>query len=81
MLNSLVKSQGALIIFMVESTGFEEKAELAVNKMGKKQAKLYRQLRKAYQETGDDESLVKARLCLVNSKTSHLVIVRDCLGI
>ena len=44
--------------------GFEEKAELAVNKMGKKQAKLYRQLRKAYQETGDDESLVKAKALL-----------------
>jgi tryptophanyl-tRNA synthetase len=45
-------------------SGFEEKAELAVNKMGKKQAKLYRKLRKAYQETGDDESLVKARALL-----------------
>ena len=43
---------------------FEEKAELAVNKMGKKQAKLYRQLRKTYQETGDDESLVKAKALL-----------------
>ena len=45
-------------------SGFEEKAELAVNKMAKKQAKLYRQLRKAYQETGDDESLVKAKALL-----------------
>ena len=45
-------------------SGFEEKAKLAVNKMGKKQAKLYRKLRKAYQETGDDESLVKARALL-----------------
>jgi len=44
--------------------GFEEKAELAVNKMGKKQAKQYRQLRKAYQETGDGESLVKAKALL-----------------
>ena len=44
--------------------GFEEKAETAVNKIGKKQAKLYRQLRKAYQETGDDESLVKAKALL-----------------
>jgi len=44
--------------------GFEEKAETAVNKMGKKQAKLYRQLRKTYQETGDDESLVKAKALL-----------------
>jgi len=45
-------------------SGFEEKAELAVSKMGKKQAKLYRQLRKSYQETGDDESLVKAKALL-----------------
>ena len=45
-------------------SGFEEKAELAVNKMGKKQSRLYRKLRKAYQETGDDESLVKARALL-----------------
>ena len=44
--------------------GFEERAELAVNKMGKKQAKVYRKLRKAYQETGDDESLVKAKALL-----------------
>ena len=44
--------------------GFEEKAESAVNKMGKKQAKLYRQLRKNYQETGNDESLVKAKALL-----------------
>ena len=32
--------------------------------MGKKQAKLYRELRKSYQETGDDESLVKAKALL-----------------
>jgi tryptophanyl-tRNA synthetase len=44
--------------------GFEEKAKSAVNKMGKKQAKLYRQLRKTYQETGDDDSLVKAKALL-----------------
>jgi len=52
--------------------GFEEKAELAVNKMGKKQAKLYRQLRKAYQETGDDESLVKAKALLGEQKNITL---------
>jgi tryptophanyl-tRNA synthetase len=40
---------------------FEEKAEAAVNKMGKKQSKLYRELRKSYQETGDEESLVIAK--------------------
>ena len=43
---------------------FEEKAEAAVTKMGKKQSKLYRALRKSYQETGDDESLVKAKALL-----------------
>ena len=43
---------------------FEEKAEAAVSKMGKKQAKLYRNLRKSYQETGDDEALIKAKAVL-----------------
>ena len=32
--------------------------------MGKKQSKLYRELRKSYQETGDDESLIKAKALL-----------------
>jgi len=53
-------------------SGFEEKAESAVNKMAKKQAKLYRQLRKAYQETGDDESLVKAKALLGEQKNITL---------
>lgn len=52
--------------------GFEEKAKLAVNKMGKKQAKLYRQLRKTYQETGDYESLVKAKALLGEQKNITL---------
>jgi len=43
---------------------FEEKAEAAITKMGKKQAKSYRSLRKAYQETGDGEALVKAQALL-----------------
>ena len=43
---------------------FEEKAEASIGKMGKKQAKLFRSLRKAYQETGDDEALVKAQALL-----------------
>ena len=44
--------------------GFEEKAEAAITKMGKKQAKSYRSLRKAYQETGDTEALFKAQALL-----------------
>ncbi|MDB2590468.1 tryptophan--tRNA ligase [Candidatus Thioglobus sp.] len=43
---------------------FEEKAKAAIGKMGKKPAKLFRSLRKAYQETGDDEALVKAQALL-----------------
>jgi len=45
-------------------TGFEEKAEEAITRMGKKQAKSYRSLRKAYQEMGDAEALVKAQALL-----------------
>ena len=41
--------------------GFEEAVEAAVTKMGKKAAKLYRKLRKEYQEKGDDQALEKAQ--------------------
>nr|WP_231701735.1 tryptophan--tRNA ligase [Halopseudomonas salegens] len=44
--------------------GFEEKAEAAVRKMGKKAAKLYNNLRKTYQEQGDSEALNTARALL-----------------
>ena len=40
---------------------FEEKAEAAVKKMGKKNAKLYTKLRTAYQQQGDGEALATAR--------------------
>jgi tryptophanyl-tRNA synthetase len=44
--------------------GFEEKAEAAVRKMGKKAAKMYATLRRAYQEQGDSEALETARALL-----------------
>ncbi|MBD3619145.1 MAG: tryptophan--tRNA ligase [Chromatiales bacterium] len=44
--------------------GFEEKAEAAIDKMGKKNAKMYRELRKSYQEQGDDQALDVARALL-----------------
>lgn len=44
--------------------GFEENAEAAVKKMGKKAARLYSQLRTAYQEQGDHEALSKAQALL-----------------
>ncbi|MBE8189943.1 MAG: tryptophan--tRNA ligase [Candidatus Thioglobus sp.] len=43
---------------------FEQKAEAAIGKMGKKQAKSYQSFRKIYQETGDSEALVKAQALL-----------------
>ncbi|MGV6858389.1 MAG: tryptophan--tRNA ligase [bacterium] len=44
--------------------GFEEKAEAAINKMGKRDAKAYRKYQKAYQEQGDAEALEVARALL-----------------
>jgi len=44
--------------------GFEEKAELAIKKMGKKDAKLYRDLRKRYTEQGDQQALDVAQALL-----------------
>lgn len=44
--------------------GFEENAEAAIKKMGKKAARLYSQLRTAYQEQGDHEALSKAQALL-----------------
>lgn len=44
--------------------GFEEKAESAAKKMGKKASKLYHELRKRYQEQGDHEALETARALL-----------------
>ncbi|MCK5091164.1 MAG: tryptophan--tRNA ligase [Gammaproteobacteria bacterium] len=44
--------------------GFEEKAEAAIKKIGKKNAKLYKDLRKKYQEKGDHEALEVARALL-----------------
>lgn len=51
---------------------FEEKAEAAVKKMGKKNAKLYNHLRKAYQEQGDAEALQTARELLKNQQSLAL---------
>jgi tryptophanyl-tRNA synthetase len=44
--------------------GFEQLAEAAVGKMGRKAARLYRDLRKRYVEQGDAEALERARALL-----------------
>lgn len=44
--------------------GFEEKAEAAAHKMGKRAAKLYFDIRKRYQEEGDIEAIERGRALL-----------------
>lgn len=43
---------------------FEEKVEAAIKKMGKKNARLYYDMRRSYQEQGESEALEKARALL-----------------
>jgi tryptophanyl-tRNA synthetase len=48
--------------------GFEEKALMAVKRLGTKKAKLYMELRTRYNEQGDDEALESARALLADSQ-------------
>jgi len=57
---------------------FEEKAEQAAKKMGKKNAKLYRNYRRAFQERGDEEALAAAR-ALLESQQNIGITDRDRL--
>ena len=52
--------------------GFEEKAEAAAKKMGKKNAKLYHKLRRAYQEQGDDQALSTGQALLESQRNITL---------
>jgi len=52
--------------------GFVERAEEAVRKMGKKNAKIYNDLRRDYQEKGDYEAVAKARALLVTQQNITL---------
>ena len=51
---------------------FVERAEAAARKMGKKNAKIYDDLRRSYQEKGDHEALAKARALLVSQQNITL---------
>ncbi|HEY9050584.1 MAG TPA: tryptophan--tRNA ligase, partial [Gammaproteobacteria bacterium] len=51
---------------------FEERAEAAIAKMGKKNAKLYRDLRKRYQEHGDSQALDVAQALLESQQNISL---------
>jgi tryptophanyl-tRNA synthetase len=49
--------------------GFEEKALEAVKKLGSKRAKMYAELRVAFQERGDDEALEQAKALLQEAQS------------
>jgi len=51
---------------------FEEKAEAAITKMGKKNAKLYRSLRRSYQEQGDAQALEVGQAMLESQQNISL---------
>src|SRR5262245_15780081 len=53
-------------------TGFEEKAEAAIKKLGAKRARLYRQLRTRFLEKGDAEALAAARVLVEEAQNLPL---------
>lgn len=55
--------------------GFEEKAEAAARKLGKKNNRLYHELRRSYQEQGDAMALDKARALLESQQN---ISIGDC---
>jgi tryptophanyl-tRNA synthetase len=55
-----------------KDVGFEELAEAAIAKMGKKNAKLYRSLMKRFQEQGEDEALEIARALIKEQQNISL---------
>lgn len=60
--------------------GFEEAVESAITKMGKKAAKLYSDLRKRYQESGDDEALATAQALVKDQQNITLGDKERLLG-
>lgn len=61
-------------------TDFEAKAERAVKNLGAKNAALYRELRKRYQERGEEEALGKARALLEGNSRLTLADRERLLG-
>lgn len=52
--------------------GFEDKAQAAVKKLGGKKAKLYQEMRTAYQEQGDESALESAQAMLNDAQNLSL---------
>jgi tryptophanyl-tRNA synthetase len=60
--------------------GFEELVEAGIAKMGKKAAKVYVDLRRKYQESGDDEALLTARALVQDQQNITLGDKERLLG-
>ncbi|MGB5261253.1 MAG: tryptophan--tRNA ligase [Gammaproteobacteria bacterium] len=60
--------------------GYEEAARAAIKKMGKKNAKLYRELLKRYQEQGDHEAVDVARALLAEQQNLAISDQERLLG-
>lgn len=61
-------------------TDFEEKTKEAIRKMGKKNAKLYKELRKKYQERGQEEALNTAQALVESQSNINLGDKKRLLG-
>jgi tryptophanyl-tRNA synthetase len=66
--------------FYGREADFEDKAKEAIRKMGKKNAKLYKELRKRYQEQGDDEALQTAQVLVDTQQNISLGDKKRLLG-
>jgi len=63
-----------------KEVGFEERAEEAIKKLGSKKSQLYRELRTAYQEEGDDQALVSAKALIEEQQSLSLGDKERLLG-
>ena len=61
-------------------TGFEDKVDAAIKKMGKKNAKLYNELRRKFQEQGDEAALETGRALLEGQQNITLGDKERLLG-
>jgi len=55
-----------------KDSGFEELAEKAIKKMGRKNAKIYKEMRRDYMEQGNQESLKKAQALIQDQQNVSL---------
>jgi len=63
-----------------KEVGFEERAEEAIKKLGSKKGQLYRELRTAYQEEGDDQALLSAKALIEEQQSLSLGDKERLLG-